>query len=85
MEKKYRVTIEEIVETQDTSYPKKILIYEQTILALDIENVIKAWKIIKEVNVFEVRNGERREGQKPAFIKIVSQCEKCGKIKNKQI
>ncbi len=42
MEKKYTIKIEEVIETQDKSYPKLITVYEQTVMNLDIEAVIKA-------------------------------------------
>ena len=39
---KYKITIEELIETQDSKYPISTKIFEQVIGDLDIEAVIKA-------------------------------------------
>jgi hypothetical protein len=43
------------------------------------------WKIIKSIDVYETWDGERYDGQLPAYAKIILQCKKCGDIKKKKI
>lgn len=43
------------------------------------------WSTIEQIDVYETWDGERYDGQNPAFRKYVLQCSNCGDIKVKRV